>query len=83
MCFVCGDADKKRQAIENTECDGNLMPFLTLSQLKADLARESKVTGKKDFRIFKDMMLGSQPNTVSFEIKHELASPQTINITFV
>ena len=87
MCFECIDADKK---VGIQECDGRHTPFLTLSQVKADVKfsyfKQDKQ--KKHFRLKKAGIIDPPAGDYILGITHSLdgsclPAKETIRLSFV
>jgi|GEM_PF-3165603 len=57
MCDNCYDADSKEQLIKFTSCDGNIIPFLSVSDLKLRIQEKWGTSGKTNYRVFSQAML--------------------------
>lgn len=81
MCENCWNADSREQALKRADCDGNLVPFLTMAQLKDRLYLEWKEKNQTSFRIYKEAIFNPPEGDYSWHAMQN--SDVCLNIKFL
>ena len=57
MCDYCWDADERKLKLGTDDCDGNIIPFMTLDELKSKIAEKWVLQKKTTHFVYKDAVI--------------------------
>lgn len=66
MCLGCWDADERKEALKQDDCDGRLTPFMTVEELKARIVKKWHKTKKTSHLVFKEAVINPPENSLEW-----------------
>ena len=57
MCLACWDADERKALLATDDCDGQLTPFMTVSDLKMKIIQKWHKTKKTSHIVYREAIV--------------------------